>query len=354
MQTHLTTGPVAEPALPDAYRGVVCDLDGVVRRGESAVAHAVERLSALTVPVVYATNNASLTPEDVARQLRGLGLTVTANDVVTSSQAGAAYVAERVAPASTVLAVGGPGVAAALTEAGLRPVTGTHDGVVAVLQGYGPQVSATDLAHAAYAVEAGARWVATNRDSTLPTQDGVAPGNGALVAAVALATGTQPVSVGKPEPPLYRLAVQRLGCPAREALAIGDRLDTDIAGARAAGLDSLWVLTGVDGLVSFAHAPGRPVPTFTAVDLQALDRPAPRARHERDSSWVCGPVRLTVDWPSAAVTVEGLGAGRAQDPTIANALLTATVAALVRARDDDDVTAAALARVADQVMTHLV
>ena len=347
------TGAVAERALADAYRGVVCDLDGVVRRGPDAVPHAIERLTALSGPVVYATNNASLTPDDVARQLRGLGLDVAAADVVTSSQAGAAYLAEHVAPASAVLAVGGPGVAAALTEAGLRPVTGTHDGVVAVLQGYGPEVSASDLAHAAYAVEAGARWVATNRDSTLPTQYGVAPGNGALVAAVALATGTQPVAVGKPEPPLYDLAVSRLGCPAGEALAIGDRLDTDIAGAQAAGLDSLWVLTGVDGLVSFAQAPGRPAPTFTATDLQALAWPAQRARLERNGTWVCGSVRLTVEWPSAAVTVAGFGAGPAEDPQSRNALLTTAVAALVRARDEEGVAADALARVADRVMTHL-
>jgi len=215
---------MAEPALAAAYDGVVCDLDGVVRRGTAAVPHAVERLTALTVPVVYATNNASLTPADVATQLRGLGVEVTAADVVTSSQAGAAYVAGRVAPGSAVLAVGGPGVAAALTEGGLTPVTDTHDGVVAVLQGYGPAVTASDLARAAYAVQAGALWVATNRDSTLPTQYGVAPGNGALIAAVALATGTEPVAVGKPEPPLYDLAVGRLGCPAGRALAIGDRL----------------------------------------------------------------------------------------------------------------------------------
>lgn len=349
MRGASATGPVAEPTLAEAYRGVVCDLDGVVRRGSAAVPHAVERLTTLAVPVVYATNNASLTPDDVAQQLRGLGLDVEAPNVVTSSQAGAAQVAANLPPGSAVLAVGGPGVAAALTEVGLRPVTGTHEGVVAVLQGYGPQVSATDLAHAAYAIEAGARWVATNRDSTLPTQYGVAPGNGALVAAVALATGTQPVAVGKPEPPLYDLAVRRLGCPPGAALAIGDRLDTDIAGAMAAGLDSLWVLTGVDGLVSFAQAPGRPAPTFTATDLRALALPRQRANRRSEGSWVCGDVRVTVDWPGAALTVDGLGAGVADR----NAMLTAVVAALVEARDELGAPADGLARVADQAMSHL-
>ncbi len=348
-------GPVAEPRLVDAYRGVVCDLDGVVRRGPAAVPHAVRCLTALSVPVVYATNNASLTPGDVARQLQGLGLDATAADVVTSSQAGAAHLAEHVPPGSAVLAVGGSGVAAALTEVGLVPVTGTHEGVVAVLQGYGPQVSATDLAHAAYAIEAGARWVVTNRDSTLPTEHGVAPGNGALVAAVALATGTQPTSVGKPEPPLYHLAVGRLGCPAGAVLAVGDRLDTDIAGAMAAGLDSLWVLTGVDGLVSFAEAAGRPAPTFTATDLQALGLPAQRATPAANGSWVCGPVRLTVDWSGPAITVDGFDglAGLDDGPANRNALLTTAVAALVQARDEHGAAADVLAQAADQVMSHL-
>ncbi len=330
--------------LAEAYRGVVCDLDGVVRRGSAAVPHAVERLTMLPIPVVYATNNASLTPDDVAAQLAGLGLDVTSASVVTSSQAGAAYVAEHHPPGSTVLAVGGPGVAAALVEVGMTPVTREQADVVAVLQGYGPDVTATDLAHASYAIESGARWVATNRDSTLPTQYGVAPGNGALLAAVSIATGEQAVAVGKPEPPLYDLAVGRLGCPARDALAIGDRLDTDILGATAAGLDSLWVLTGVDSMVSFANAPGRPTPTFTATDLRALALPSPRV--VRDAGhWVCGSVRLSVDWSAATVAVDGIG-----DAVEArNALASAAVAALVYARDEQEVAPDVLARVAEQV-----
>ena len=354
-----TAGPVTETTLADAYRGIVCDLDGVVRRGPVAVPDAVGVLTALTrrsVPVVYATNNASLTPQDIARQLQGLGLQVAAEDVVTSSQAGAAHLAGCLPPGSAVLAVGGPGVSVALTEVGLHPVTGTHDGAVAVLQGYGPDVSATDLAHAAYAVEAGARWVATNLDSTLPTQHGVAPGNGALVAAVTVATGVQPVAVGKPEPPLYALAVARLGCPAGDALAIGDRLDTDIAGATAAGLDSLWVLTGVDGLVSFAQAPGRPTPTYTATDLRALALPPQRADEQADGSWVCGPVRLQVDLAGAEVAVDGLDELDELDgrgPRMQNALLAAGVAALVQARDEHGASVDVLARLAERVMTHL-
>ncbi len=140
-----------------------------------------------------------------------------------------------------------------------------------MLQGYGPAVTASDLAEAAYAVQAGATWVATNTDGTLPTDRGVAPGNGSLVAAVERAVGTPPHLVaGKPAPPLYLLCAQRLDLPAGRLLAVGDRLDTDIEGAVAAGMDSLLVLTGVDDLRACLEAPAHRRPTWVAPDLRAL------------------------------------------------------------------------------------
>ena len=328
------------------YGGVVCDLDGVVRRGSAAVPYAVEQLTALTVAVVYATNNASLTPQDVADQLAGLGLTAGPEHVVTSSQAGAAHVAAQFPAGAPVLAVGGPGVAAALAEAGMTPVTTAESGVAAVLQGYGPNVTATDLAEAAYAIEGGATWVATNRDATLPTHRGIAPGNGALLGAVAAAAGVQPaVATGKPEPPLYDLSVTRLGVPKPQVLAIGDRLDTDILGAMNAGLDSLWVLTGVDDLVSFARAPGRPTPTYAARDLRALAQP-PRVAVREGEDWVCGSVRLSVRWQSGELSVGG-PADELDD------LVAAGAAALTYGRDEADLPGEVLARVASAVASRL-
>jgi HAD superfamily hydrolase (TIGR01450 family) len=257
------------------YEAVVCDLDGVVYRGPTAVPHAVGVLSALDLPVFYATNNASRPPEDVARHLRSLGLACEAGAVVTSSQAGAWLLSERVAGGSPVLAVGGPGVAAALADVGLVPVVSANaaevPGVVAVLQGYGAGVTASDLAEAAYAVQGGASWVATNTDATLPTDRGVAPGNGALVGAVERAVGRAPDLVaGKPAPPLYLMCAERLGVDAARVLAVGDRLDTDIEGAVAAGMDSLLVLTGVDDLRACLAAPAHRRPTHVAADLRAL------------------------------------------------------------------------------------
>ncbi|QIM21060.1 HAD-IIA family hydrolase [Phycicoccus sp. HDW14] len=261
--------------LAGRYSAVVCDLDGVVYRGPSAVPHAVGSLTALEVPVVYATNNASRSPADVAAHLVDLGLTSSAEAVVTSSQAAAWLLQRELTPeGSAVLAVGGPGVAAALVEAGfvaVRRAADTDAEVVAVVQGYGPEVTATDLAEAAYVIEGGGRWVATNTDATLPTDRGVAPGNGSLVSAVARAVGAEPALVaGKPQPPLYLLAADRLDVPAERVLAVGDRLDTDIEGAVRAGADSLLVLTGVDDLEAVLDAPPERRPTFVAPDLRWL------------------------------------------------------------------------------------
>jgi len=267
---------VTEPGgLVSRYDAVVCDLDGVVYRGPSAVEHAVDVIRSLTVPVLYATNNASRSPADVAAHLRELGLDCAPEAVATSSQAGAWLLTDRLEPGSPVLAVGGAGVATALEEAGLRPVRPADAAagaeVRAVLQGYGPAVTATDLAEAAYAVEGGATWAATNTDGTLPTDRGVAPGNGSLIAAVERAVGNPPDLVaGKPAPPLYLMCAERLALPPARVLAVGDRLDTDIEGAVASGMDSLLVLTGVDDLDAVLEAPVHQRPTWVAPDLRSL------------------------------------------------------------------------------------
>ncbi|HYN29589.1 MAG TPA: HAD-IIA family hydrolase [Dermatophilaceae bacterium] len=263
-------------SLLDRYAGVVCDLDGVVYRGEEAVPGAIEALGDAALPVRYATNNASRPPADVARQLRSLGLTLEDADVVTSSQAGAGVLLERVGTAVPVLPVGGEGVRAALLELGLavadRSTPAAEPG--AVLQGYGPAVAATDLAEVAYAVQRGAVWVATNTDATLPTERGMAPGNGALVAAVRCAVGRDPdVVAGKPFPPLYLLCAQRLGTDVARVLAIGDRLETDIEGAVRTGMDSVLVLTGVHTLRDAALAGPERRPTWVLPNLSWLHRP---------------------------------------------------------------------------------
>jgi glycerol-1-phosphatase len=261
--------PAAGPVPLGPVDGVVCDLDGVVYRGRSTVPHAVQALRRMPVPIVYVTNNASIPAEIIADRLRGLGIDVADTDVVTSAQAGAAVIA-RTIPGAVVLAVGGPGVAGALEHSGLVATT-SAEGAEAVLQGYGPDVRARDLAEAAYAVADGAWWVATNTDATIPTDRGVAPGNGSLVGVVSAAVGRGPDAVvGKPRPDLYRLAAERLGVEPGRTLAVGDRLDTDIEGATAAGLPSALVLTGIDSRESAKAAPPHRRPTRILEDLRGL------------------------------------------------------------------------------------
>jgi len=281
----------------------VCDLDGVIYRGNEAVPHAVDSLlSAIStgVQVVYATNNASRAPGEVAAHLDDLGLPGPARRVVTSSQAGAWYLAAHRPQGSRVLAVGGPGVSLALKEAGLVPVASgdapTDEPVAAVLQGFGAQVGWNDLAEAAYAVQAGALWVATNIDSTLPTARGMAPGNGALVGAVRQAVQADPVVVGKPHTPLYELSVSVLGTRLDRTLAIGDRLDTDIVGANAAGMDSLFVFGGVHGWADVVGAAQSARPRYVATDLRSLHCPYSEPVQDlKDSSlWVCGAAHALV------------------------------------------------------------
>lgn len=282
----------------------MCDLDGVVYRGSQPVQDAVESLNTACerrTRVVYATNNASRAPAAVAAQLREMGIELTDDDVVNSSQAGARRVLRMLGAGARVLAVGGPGLSAALHEYGLEPVTAVElaadpsGGVAAVLQGLGHDIGWPDLAQAAYAIQAGATWVATNLDRTLPTEHGLAPGNGAMIAAVRCAVGSDPVAVGKPAADLYELAAHAAGASLDQMLAIGDRLDTDITGAQAAGMDSLMVLTGVDGPVDLSRVTD-PVlrPTYVASTLAALFDTYDYPVAHGPGRWRCGQATVTL------------------------------------------------------------
>ncbi len=281
------------------------DLDGVLYVGPDAVPGAPEAVAAAAAAGLrpaYVTNNAARTPETVAEHLRALGVPADATDVVTSAQAAARLVAERVPAGSAVLVVGGEGLVAALTERGLRPVAEMAEGVAAVVQGFAPDVGWRLLAEGTYAVAAGLPWVASNLDATVPTAKGTAPGNGALVGVVADAAGRRPDAVaGKPETPLHRESVERTG--AERPIVVGDRLDTDIEGANRAGTPSLLVLTGVCRPADLLRAAAGLRPTYVATDLRSgLLEPHP-AVHGVDGGWQCGEVRVRVD--GTDVTVDG-------------------------------------------------
>lgn len=290
------------------------DLDGVVYVGESAVPHAVDSIESarqMGMTPAFVTNNASRTPEDVAAHLRDLGLAATSADVVTSAQAGA-HALERIlrerGQSGPVLAVGGPGVAAALRERGLPVVVSADEHPVAVLQGFGAKMSWSDLVEASIAVGRGATWVATNPDTSIPTPRGRAPGNGAFVQAVTLATGRTPDLVaGKPYRPLIDESLERTG--ATRALMIGDRLDTDIEAGANAKLPTFLVMTGVTDVVDVLLASPAQRPDFISLDLRGLEYNFLPVTVTGDT-WYCGAVSVTVDDGMSRCEVSGVQTAR--------------------------------------------
>lgn len=260
--------------LRDRFEALLLDLDGTLYRGNAVISGAPQALSAGegAQALRYVTNNASRSAAAVAAHLAELGFAAAEDEVVTSAQAAAHVLADRLAPGVTVLVVGTDDLAAEIERVGLVPVR-RWDTVApaAVVQGHSPQTAWPDLAEAAYAIRAGALWVAANTDATLPTERGLAPGNGAMVAAMRAATDAEPVVAGKPYAPLLEDALTRAGT--RSALVVGDRLDTDIDGARCVGLDSLLVLTGVSTLDDLAKQPADRLPDYVSDSLDALNHP---------------------------------------------------------------------------------
>ena len=259
--------------LIETMDGLLVDLDGVVLLGDEVIegaAAALRDVRTADLPMVFVTNNAARRPEELVAGLTAAGIEADAAEVVTAAQAAADRLAADLPDGAGVLVVGGPALHEAVTGAGLRVVRSGDPAPAAVVQGWGPDVGWRELAEATVAIRAGARWVATNRDRTLPTARGALPGSGALIAAVALTLGREPdLVVGKPERGLFDLALRRLGEPARP-LMVGDRPDTDIGGANRAGIATLLVLSGVAGpLEVLAAAPGDR-PAFLGRDLGAL------------------------------------------------------------------------------------
>ena len=234
--------------------------------------------------LAYVTNNASRTPGTVAQHLRDLGVEVDDADVVTSAQAAARLLAERLPDGAAVFVIGGEGLEAALVELGLRPVQDPAAGPAAVVSGFHGDLRWSTVIAGAILVRDGLPWVASNTDMTVPTPSGQGPGNGALVGVVARFADREPVVAGKPEPPLFEETLRRVG--GERPLVVGDRLDTDIEGANRTGFDSLLVMTGVTGLPELVAAEEHLRPTYLATDLGGLARrhPEPTADGEGVSS----------------------------------------------------------------------
>ncbi|MFE6640623.1 HAD hydrolase-like protein [Streptomyces tendae] len=291
MSRSVRTRPAGSgPHLSEAYDTALLDLDGVVYAGGNAIAHAVDSLAAARdggMRLAYVTNNALRTPDVVAAHLTELGIPTGAEDVITSAQAVARLIAEQLPSGARVLVIGGEGLRVALRERGLEPVESAEDDPAAVVQGFGgPELPWGRFAEACYAIARGVPWYASNTDLTIPGARGIAPGNGAAVEVVRIATGAEPQVAGKPLPPMHRETILRTG--ARRPLVVGDRLDTDIEGAFNGEVDSLLVLTGVTDGAQLLAAPPRHRPTYVDADLRGLLTGQPEVTGDAAGGFRCG------------------------------------------------------------------
>lgn len=260
--------------LADRYGMLLLDIDGTVTTGAVPVRGAVETIRALHEGgrrVTFVTNNSTRTPGDVVAHLAEAGVQVRPEEVVTSAMATAAALAQR--GVGSAFVVGERALRSSLESVGVSVVTGDGTGPVpgAVVVGLDRGADYASLRSACLYVERGAAFVATGPDTSYPEPEGLAPGAGALSALVSATTGAEPLVIGKPHPGLLLAARDAaIGAGAQGSpLVVGDRLDTDVAGAIGLGWDSLLVLTGVvrDRATAMA-APWRP--TYIGDDLRAL------------------------------------------------------------------------------------
>ncbi len=239
-------------------RAFIIDMDGVLWHGDQALPGLVEFFQTLrkkSIRFILATNNASLTPQQYVTKLSGMGVSIEASDILTSGMATAYYLAGQAVPASTrVFVVGEQGARQplidqgfALTEQYALDADNNSSSAAAhfVVCGKDETLNWDKLATATLNIRAGAQFIGTNADTTLPTERGLTHGNGAILAALEVATGVAPTIIGKPEPIMYQQALALLDVDPVETVAIGDRLETDILGAVRTGIRSIMVLSGV-------------------------------------------------------------------------------------------------------------
>jgi 4-nitrophenyl phosphatase len=249
-------------------RHLIIDMDGVLWRGDELLPGLPAFFAFLRqndIAFVLATNNSSRTPKQYAAKLARFGVQVSVESVLTSALVSAAYLAEVAPSASRVYVIGEEGIQRALQEQGFILDEKRADYVVV---GWDRRLNWEKLATASLLIHNGAGFVGTNPDTTYPTERGPVPGNGALLAALQTATGVEAVVTGKPEPWMYREALRRMDATAETTAMIGDRLDTDIAGAARAGLTTVLTLSGIATEEDLAAASIRP--DLVCADIREL------------------------------------------------------------------------------------
>ena len=263
-------------------RALIIDMDGVLWHGAKPLPGLTDFFQTLherQIRFILATNNASLTPVQYVTKLAQMGVTVAQNQILTSGIATALYLSKLVNPAETrVFVVGEDGATQPLIEQGFtltelyevnNSTSGTaKKGADIVVCGKDQTLTWDKLATATLNIRAGAKFIGTNADVTLPTEYGITHGNGAILAALEAATGVTPTIIGKPEPIIYQQALALLGVEPAETVAIGDRLETDILGAVRTGIRSIMVLTGISTEADLKDVDYRP--TWVMPDIRVV------------------------------------------------------------------------------------
>lgn len=252
------------PSLSD-IQAFAIDADGVLWHGETALPGFVEFFAFLRqndIPFAIVTNNATKTQQNMVDKCARLGVEIAPHEVVTSSIATAEYLKTQY-PAGTRLHAIGIGVRHALEEAGF--VLADND-VKAIVVGMDFTIDYLRLRKATLLINAGARFIGTNPDRSFPFEDGFAPGNGAILAALSAATDVEPFIIGKPETPMFEIALRHLKSDPDHTAMLGDRLETDILGGQRAGLKTILVLSGITSAELLTQSEIRPDWVFSGIN----------------------------------------------------------------------------------------
>jgi 4-nitrophenyl phosphatase len=249
-------------------QALVIDMDGVLWRGNDPLPGLIEFFDLLhtrSIPFMLATNNATKTPAQYVQKLAGFGVMVRPASILTSSLATAAYLQQEFNPGATVYVLGQDGLREAMQDAGFSLVDDASRPADIVVAGLDTTLTYEKLKHAALLIRRGARFVGSNGDLAFPAEEGLAPGAGAILAALEAATGVAPIVIGKPERLMFDIAVQKLGSRPEQTAMLGDRLETDILGGQRAGLKTILVTTGVDNEDSIPQKDIHPDAVFSGI-----------------------------------------------------------------------------------------
>ncbi len=250
-------------------KAVAIDMDGVLWRGNTPLPGLEKLFSFLhrhAIPFMLATNNASKTPNQYEQRLANFGVTITRENVLSSSLATAAYLQSELEPGSKIYVIGGDGIREALTEVGFTLISDSSQPAVAVVSAIDFELTYDKLKHAVLHIQRGAQFFGTNGDLSFPSEEGYYPGAGSILAAIEAATGVTPITIGKPQPYMFKVAVQKMGTAPQETAMIGDRLETDILGGQQAGLKTILVSTGVDNEASVQEKGIQPDAIFSGIN----------------------------------------------------------------------------------------